>query len=86
MNFGINLWNKAVCRIHGLVVIEGMNLSGHPWIINEIQANTFHRSVNGKRMKIRSAPIILQDYFLSENVFKISRREKQNRMFTSLNK
>ena len=22
--------------IHGLVVIEGMNLSGHPWIINEI--------------------------------------------------
>ena len=36
MNFGLNLWNKAVCRIHGLVVIEGMNLSGHPWIINEI--------------------------------------------------
>ena len=35
MNFGLNLWNKAVCRIHGLVVIEGMNLSGHPWIINE---------------------------------------------------
>ena len=22
--------------MHGLVVIEGMNLSGHPWIINEI--------------------------------------------------
>ena len=21
----------------GLVVIEGMNLSGHPWIINEIK-------------------------------------------------
>ena len=36
MNFGLNLWNKAVCRMHGLVVIEGMTLSGHPWIINEI--------------------------------------------------
>ena len=23
--------------MHGLVVIEGMTLSGHPWIINEIQ-------------------------------------------------
>ena len=22
--------------MHGLVVIEGMTLSGHPWIINEI--------------------------------------------------
>ena len=22
--------------MHGLVVIEGMDLSGHPWIINEI--------------------------------------------------
>ena len=22
--------------MHGLVVIEGMNLSGHPWIINEM--------------------------------------------------
>ena len=22
--------------MHGLVVIEGMNLSGHPWIINKI--------------------------------------------------
>ena len=36
MNFGLNLWNKAVCRMHGLVVIEGMTLSGHPWIINEM--------------------------------------------------
>ena len=24
--------------MHGLVVIEGMTLSGHPWIINEIPA------------------------------------------------
>ena len=24
--------------MHGLVVIEGMTLSGHPWIINEIIA------------------------------------------------
>ena len=23
-----------------LVVIEGMNLSGHPWIINEIEGKT----------------------------------------------
>ena len=23
--------------MHGLVVIEGMTLSGHPWIINEIR-------------------------------------------------
>ena len=23
--------------MHGLVVIEGMTLSGHPWIINEIK-------------------------------------------------
>ena len=37
MNFGLNLWNKAFCRMHGLVVIEGMTLSGHPWIINEIR-------------------------------------------------
>ena len=29
-------YNYLQCRIHGLVVIEGMNLSGHPWIINEI--------------------------------------------------
>ena len=36
MNFGLNLWSKAVCRIHGSVVIEGMNLSVHPLIINEI--------------------------------------------------
>ena len=39
MNFGLNLWNKAVCGIHGLVVIEGMNLSGHTWIINEMGFN-----------------------------------------------
>ena len=24
--------------MHGLVVIEGMTLSGHPWIINEIHS------------------------------------------------
>ena len=39
MNFGLNLWNKAVCRMHGLVVIEGMTLSGHPWIINQMIMN-----------------------------------------------
>ena len=26
----------------GLVVIEGMNLSGHPWIINEITLQDIH--------------------------------------------
>ena len=25
--------------MHGLVVIEGMTLSGHPWIINEMSTN-----------------------------------------------
>ena len=25
--------------MHGLVVIEGMTLSGHPWIINEMEGN-----------------------------------------------
>ena len=24
--------------MHGLIVIEGMTLSGHPWIINEIES------------------------------------------------
>ena len=27
--------------MHGLVVIEGMTLSGHPWIINEILQCTY---------------------------------------------
>ena len=27
--------------MHGLVVIEGLTLSGHPWIINEICRNFF---------------------------------------------
>ena len=26
--------------MHGLVVIEGMTLSGHPWIINEMKSDT----------------------------------------------
>jgi hypothetical protein len=28
--------------MHGLVVIEGMNLSGHPWIINEMRYQMIH--------------------------------------------
>ena len=29
--------------MHGLVVIEGMTLSGHPWIINEIRTKGVKR-------------------------------------------
>ena len=29
MNFGQNLSNKVFCRMFGLVVMEGMTLSGH---------------------------------------------------------
>ena len=36
MNFEQILLNKDFCMMFGLVVIEGMTLSGHPWIINEI--------------------------------------------------
>ena len=28
----------------GLVVIEGMNLSGHPWIINEMVERSLHNT------------------------------------------
>ena len=31
----------------GLVVIEGMNLSGHPWIINEIPITVFEKLQTG---------------------------------------
>ena len=31
--------------MHGLVVIEGMTLSGHPWIINEIKPNKFYKQI-----------------------------------------
>ena len=41
----IEFWTKSVkkgvCRMHGLVVIEGMNLSGHPWVINEMKSTYF---------------------------------------------
>ena len=57
MNFGLNLWNKAVCRIHGLVVIEGMTLSGHPWIINEILF------VLGNSPSILPRKLVLQEKF-----------------------
>ena len=36
MNFEQILLNKVFCRMFGLIVIEGMALSGQPWIINEI--------------------------------------------------
>ena len=29
--------------MHGLVVIEGMTLSGHPWIINEMKYLLFNQ-------------------------------------------
>ena len=32
--------------MHGLVVIEGMTLSGHPWIINEIPIPKYQSQVN----------------------------------------
>ena len=36
MNFEQIQLNKVFCRMHGLVVIEGMNLSGHLSNIDEI--------------------------------------------------
>ena len=32
--------------MHGLVVIEGMTLSGHPWIINEIMKMGIRKNIH----------------------------------------
>ena len=41
-----------------MVVIEGMNLSGHPWIINKILCINYYINKNKAR-------IIVKKYFLS---------------------
>ena len=62
------MWNKAVCRMHGLVVIEGMTQSGHPWIINEISMKLwiFHENNLYHSFKLIS---MSHDYQLNEFIF-----------------
>ena len=56
-----------MCRIHGLVVIEGMNLSGHPWIINEIRCSSYWANLS---LHFYSASMILSvSIFNISNVF-----------------
>ena len=50
--------------MHGLVIIEGMTLSGHPWIINEIICNFLVRTL--QYLKKIFLPMT-SELFVSEN-------------------
>ena len=43
--------------MHGLVVIEGMTLSGHPWIINEMEGNFPTSTYNRKSSIVVKIPV-----------------------------
>ena len=43
--------------MHGLVVIEGMTLSGHPWIINEMERNFPTSTYNRKSSIVVKIPV-----------------------------
>ena len=43
--------------MYGLVVIEGMTLSGHPWIINEMERNFPTSTYNRKSSIVVKIPV-----------------------------
>ena len=51
--------------MHGLFVIEGMNLSGHPWIINEISDQN---SIEIPSYKQLNSAIVSNDFWCSANL------------------
>ena len=59
MNFEQILWNKVFCRMFGLVVMEGMTLSGHPLIINKI----------GRFLNSNSKQIKKEFWIVMKNIF-----------------
>ena len=61
--------------MHGLVVIEGMTLSGHPWIINEMERN-FPTSTYNRKSSIVVKKTVRWIFLRSSSTYNCFNQEK----------